>query len=1809
MPTSNRPLPGYRFVEQLYSGTTTAVYRAVPATDPEHDSQATTQGRDAPVIVKLLANEHPRFNELLRFHNQYAIAKNLSLPGIPCYYSLEPYGNSYALVMEDCGGISLRDYAQRQALPWLEVLEFASQIVTTLHSLHQNRIIHKDIKPANILIQPESRQIKLIDFSIASLLPKETLALKPLSDLEGTLAYLAPEQTGRMNRGLDYRADFYALGVTLFELLTGQLPFPTEEPLALVHCHLAQQPPRVDHLQPGVPAVVADLVDKLMAKNPEDRYQSALGLQHDLERCWQQWQTSRRIEPFELATQDRSDRFLIPEKLYGRQAEVEALLAAFDRVAAGASELLLVAGSSGIGKTAVINEVHKPITRQRGCFIKGKFDQFNRSTPFSAFMQAFRRLVQQLLGETDDKLAAWRAKIAAALGESGQVIIEMIPELEQIIGTQPAVTELEGSAAQNRFNLLFGKFVQVFATPEQPLVIFLDDLQWADAASLNLLQRLLDESAGGYLLVLGAYRDNEVFPAHPLMLTLAAIEQQGVCLERLTLAPLSEADVMQLVADTLRCPTAAAQPLAQLMGQKTKGNPFFSTQFLQGLHEDGHIRFDVAVGYWQCDLSAVRQAALTDDVVEFMVTRLRRLPTETQAILQLAACLGNRFELETLTVVCDRPANAIAADLWPALQEGLVVPESETYKFFQDSGLPEHEHITVTYRFLHDRVQQAAYALIPDDEKTATHYHIGQLLRQQAASSAQDEHIFELVGHLNHGIALITNAAEHQELAQLNLTAARKAKAATAYQAARNYIAVGLSLLASDAWQQQYDLALRLHELAAEMASYCGDGEALEQFVTTVIQQARSLLDQVQVYRLRILFTISHNQPTEGIAIALEILEQLGLTLPTAPTAADIQAAIQEVKALVADRPIADLVNLPVMTDREKIAILQITTSIFAAAFISRSPLLPLLGAIPVKLSIEYGNAPTSAAAYVCYGFILCNVLQDVETAIQFGQVAVKVAEKLEVKVIQPEVLAVMGLSILHRQFHTQETLPLLQAGYTTALESGNLEYAGYTAHIFCFNAFWCSQPLAALEESTDRHYQGIVKLNQLVIANWMQIYWQSALNLLGLAADRRLLSDESMQEGEVLRRLQSMGDFYGLFVFHLYKLMLGYWFGDIEQAQSHAAEAQQYCAAGASTVGEPAFYFYDSLAALASLPSSPEERAVALQRVEENQTKLQQHWVRHAPMNHAHKWQLVAAERYRVLGNKAEAIDLYDQAIAAAQANEYLQEAGLANELAAKFYLDWGKEKVAASYLQAAYYCYARWGAKAKTDQLERNYPGLLQPILQPTVPALNPWETLAAATVPTLNFHAASTEASDSNSSSTNLALDFAAVLQASQVLVSAIELDELLNQLTRIILQNSGGDRGALLLLDETGELQLRAIATLESTELLSIPLADRTDLPVRLLQYVKRSETVWIAAPDTDLPVIDRYVIEQMPQSALCLPLVERGHLRGIVYLENRVARDVFDQERLAVLNFLSTQAAISLENAQLYQKARDYAQQLERSQLQVVQSEKMASLGNLVAGVAHEINNPLGFITSNLIEVDNSIKDILTCLQLYQEQFPSPGAVIEETLEELEVDFLLEDLPKQLDSMQLGCDRIKGISTSLRIFSRADADCQVASDLHAGLDSTLLILKYRLKANEQRPAIEINRDYDNLPEVLCFPGQLNQVFMNILANAVDMFDEAAQKRSFADLKDNPQRITVRTGVVSDQVQIEIADNGAGIDAETQARIFEASFTTKAVGKGTGLGLAIARQIVAEKHGGKLMVHSTLGIGTTFIIQLPLAGVMG
>lgn len=1502
---------------KIYESANSLVYRGIFNTNRQ------------PVILKLLKEDYPTPAELYRYQQEYEITCSLNLEGTIKAYELRKYQNTQVMLLEDFGGESLKNLLSDRPFSLPEFLPLAIQIVDALGKIHQNKVIHKDINPSNIVLNPQTGQLKIIDFGLSTLLSQENPSITSPNVLEGTLAYMSPEQTGRMNRSLDYRSDFYSLGVTFYELLTNQLPFESVDALELVHCHISKQPIPPHEINPEISLIISDIAMKLMAKTAEERYQSAWGIKADLETCLTQYKNGA-IQRFTLGCQDISHQLQIPEKLYGREPQIESLLTAFERVGAGLAhnisnptttqeqnppvqgqtELMLISGYSGIGKSALVQELYKLITEKRGYFITGKFDQLHRDLPYQALVAAFQELVRQLLTETELQLQQWREKIRRALGVNGKIIIDVIPSVELIIGKQPAVPELPPTKAQNRLNLVFQNFIQVFCQKEHPLVLFLDDLQWTDSATLKLLQLIMTHANTQYLFLIGAYRDNEVSATHPAMLTLSEMEKQGVIVNHLSLSPLNLSQVNEFIADTLKTESIPTKRLAELVWKKTQGNPFFIKEFLKSLYTEQFLKFDTNAGAWSCDLEQLITRSITDNVVELMTEKIQQLSESSQRLLQLAACIGNQFDLKTLSIINEKSQKETANELWDAIQAGLILPVGNDYKFIQTDREPNE--LKITYKFAHDRIQQAAYSLILSEDKQAVHWKVGQLLLQNTPSQVLQQNIFDIVNQLNFGIEAIDVHLEKDKLAQLNLIAGKKAKAASAYEPAWNYLKFGMGCLSADSWIRQYDLTLALYVEAIEVASSRGNFEDMERLASVVLQQATSLLDKVKVYEAKVQAYTTQNKPIEAIATALSVLKLLGIRFPNKPTKFNILLELARTKLSLVGKRIEDLIDLPVMTDPYKLAAMRILAGVVSAAHFATPELLPLIVLKQVNLSIKYGNTAVSSYAYATYGLILSGeVVGDIETGYQFGQLALLLLDKFNAKELKARTLLIVNYFIKHWKEHLRETLTPLREAYLIGMETGDLEYAAYAACVYSYHSYVLGNDLTTVEREMAMYSHTLSQLGQETAFYYNQLNRQVVLNLMGRAEDKCSLIGESYDETKMLPLHLEANAQNLCRSLYFYKLVLCYLFQNYQQALENAKLAEKYSDSAVGTI--PLYHFYNSLVHLAIYSgASNSEQKLILQKVKANQKKIKK-WAQFAPMTHLHKFYLVEAERHRVLGETTKAIDCYDRAIALAKENEYLNEEALANELAAKFYLSWGKEQVAQAYITNAYYCYLRWGATAKMKDLEEHYPQLLQRFTK-------------------TNMSRDSRHSLSSTSGSTSgEILDLAALMKASGAIASEIELDKLLTTLMKILLESSGAQTG-YLILESLGELRVEASGEANSNRVIvlqSTPV--ETCLPASIIHYVARTQEGLI---ERDVAregrfTQDAYIKTHQPKSILCAPLLNQGQLIGIVYLENNLADGVFTRDRLEVIQLLSTQAAIALTNARLYTQVQSTQNRLNK----------------------------------------------------------------------------------------------------------------------------------------------------------------------------------------------------------------------------------------------------------------------------------------
>ncbi|MGP1386440.1 MAG: PAS domain S-box protein [Thainema sp.] len=1480
-------LPGVTIHSKIYESLASLVYRGIR----EQDNCA--------VIAKVLKQDYPSPQELTRYRQEYEITRFLNIEGVVKAYSQQDYQRTLVLLLEDFGGESLECWMRQQSdfspMTLSVFLNMAIAITDTLGKIHAAHVIHKDINPGNIVFNPRTGVVKIIDFGIATRFSRTNPTFKSLHLLEGTPAYLSPEQTGRMNRMLDYRTDFYSLGVTFYELLTGQLPFPTNDLLELVHCHIARPPIPPHKLNAAIPQSVSDLILKLMAKNAEDRYQSAWGIKADLKRCTQQLVEMGQINALPLGLQDVSEQFRIPQKLYGREAEIAALWMAFDRVTGSKAvrEMMLVSGYAGVGKTALVQELFKPITANQGYFISGKFDQVGRNIPYSAIVNALQKLVQQLLSEPDEQVEAWRSRLLTALGSNGQIIIDVIPEVEFIIGKQPPVPEVGAIEAQNRFNLTFQRFVQAFCAKEHPLVIFLDDLQWIDSATLKLIELILFDEQIQYLFLIGAYRDNKLTSTHPFVLTLESLRNQGVGLQEIILTPLTLEPLTQLVAETFHRNSDTVRSLAQVVFRKTEGNPFFVGEFLKLLHSENLLTFDAQQLSWQWNLTEIEAQDITDNVVELLLRQLQKLPEATQQILSIAACIGSEFDLETLAIVCEKLPKAIFQDLLAAIQAGVIQPLSEL----------DEDLLVQEYKFLHDRVQQAANALIDESCKQVVHLQIGRNLLEKTSPEQRSDRLFEIIDHLNQGLELVTAQPERTEIARLNLAAGQKAKPSTAYEAAFKYFTTGLQLLNSESWQSKYDLTLALYSEAAEVAYLQGRFDEMEQLVEVVLDRAKTVVDKVQVYDSRIQGYLSQGNLKEALKTGSEALKLLGLDFIENPSQADVERELKSTTALLAEREIEDLTNLPKMTAPEPLAAMYILANIMGVSYTVSSELMMLIACKMVNLSINYGNATWSPQSYAAYGFVLCGSVQDIELGYKFGQLALSLVERLDTKKGKAKALQIFSENVMHWKVHLRKVIPVLVDAYQSGVETGDFEFAGYALYGTCYRSFFVGEELSQLDQKTAIYSKASGQIRRENPSTWIAIVWQTILNLLDRSENPSRLVGWVCNEEQALPHAFAVNDRIAIQMLYLHKIILYYLFGEHHQAVQTAILARKHFEEVTAIKFSPIFCFYHSLTLLSlSLEASSSEKATWLSCVSSNQEKVKK-WAEHAPMNYLHKFYLVEAEKARVSGQFLEAEEFYERAIADAAENEYIQEEALAYELAAKHYLARGREKIAQTYMKEAHYCYDRWGAIAKVKDLEKRYPQFFSQSSR-----------AASASIPI-------TAKTISNPYHTDF--DLAAVMKASQAISREIELKQLLRSLMQILIENAGAQTG-YLILENSGEWLIEAASELNADEnacatqvLQSIPIADQ--LPESIIQYVIRTlKPVTLNNATREGAFINEpYIQQHQPQSISCLPLLNQAELVGVLYLENRLATGVFTPERSQVLQLLSTQAAIAIENANLY----------------------------------------------------------------------------------------------------------------------------------------------------------------------------------------------------------------------------------------------------------------------------------------------------
>ncbi|MFC0576337.1 AAA family ATPase [Paraburkholderia solisilvae] len=1799
-------------------------------------------GTQTSVLTVRPAGEPPTAASLDRVSHEYGLKDQLHSAWAVRPLELVRQGDRTVMVCEDPGGEPL-ERLLGAPFDTGRFLEWGIRIASAVGELHQSGLVHKDLKPAHVLVDEAAGTVRFTGFGLATLLPRERQIPAPPETIAGTLAYMAPEQTGRMNRSIDARSDLYSLGVTFYQMLTGALPFIASEPMEWVHCHIARKPVPPDERVARLPSQVSRIVMKLLAKTGEERYQTAAGLEHDLRRALAAWQARRRIDAFALGEHDIPDRLLIPEQLYGREREIAILLDAFERVVNdGSPALVLVSGYSGVGKSSMVNELHKVLVPQRGLFAWGKFDPYKRNVPYATVAQAFRCLVSGVLGKSDEELGRWRTAFHDALGPNGQLMVNLVPELALIIGEPPALPDVPLQDQQARFQMVFRRFLGVFARPEHPLTLFLDDLQWLDSATLDLIEHLIVHPDVHDLLLVGAYRDNEVGPAHPLARTLRRLCGASGRVGEIVLAPLALDDVGRLLADALHIDAARARPLAELVFEKTAGNPFFTIQFLLSLVEQGLLVFG-ANHAWTWDLPRIRMMGFTDNVADLMAAKLGRLPHETQQALGQLACLGNVARSHTLALIHETAEEATHAALWHAVRAGLVL---------RTDG---------TYTFLHDRIREAAYALIPECARAGAHLRIGRALVAATPQRNLEDNIFEIVNQFDLGATLISTPDEREQIARLNLMAGKRAKAASAYEAALRYCRAGRALLTQNEWRQCYRLTFDLELNAAECEYLIGEMRAADARLAMLSTRAQTMADASAVTCARINLFTTLDQSDSAVAVGLDYLRKVGGQWSLHPAAEVVRDAYRQLWQRLRAGSSEALLDLPLMIDPERRATMDVLTVLTSPALFTDLNLFRLVVSEMAVLSLEHGNSDGSCLAYVWLGSVLGSYLGEYEAGFRYSSLGLDLVEKRGLDRFRARVYLVFAVHVAHWTQPLQMSRTFLRRAFEAAIAAGDLSYAGYCCVDVISNRLAAGDALADVEREAVQGLEFARKVGFGLIDDCLTGQLLMTRTLRGPASEAPDFDAAGFDERSFEQRLDDTPQLaIAASYYWIRKLQACVYAGDDAAAIAAVAKVAPVLWTTPTQFEHAEYHFYAALARAAHCDCvSPVERARHREALAAHHDQLAA-WAAHCPATFANRVALVGAEIARVDGRDMEALRHYEDAIRLSRAGGFLPNEALAHERAARFCTAHGLMTMAEAYLRNARRCYLSWGADGKARQLEQRYPQL---------------NAEAAVPGPTSTIRAPVEH------------LDLATVLRVSQAVSGEIVLDRLIDTLMRTALEHAGAVRG-LLILSADDEPRIAAEAV-TGGDAITVTQCDEplnaNALPEAIVQTVLRRQEALILddAPTHAAFASDPYIRHRGARSMLCVPLVNQSRTVGVLYLENNLAARVFTPTRIAVLHLVASQAAIAIENTRLY---RDLAER-EAKIRRIVDA-------NIIGISFWDIDGPIYAANDAFLRIVGYDREDLAAgrlrwtdltppewrvrhdsrwtpelkmtgnVQPYEKEYfrkdgtRVPVLVGSTTFDEARnqgVSFVLDlseskQAEEALRMMQSDLAHVNRVATmgqltasiahevnqpiaatvanaeaALRWLSRQPPDLQevreaterIVKEGHRAADVIGRIralikkappVKDRLSINDAiRDVLELVRGetvkHDVLTRIELAAGlpqihgdrvQLQQVLLNLIVNAIE---------SMSGVPDGMRHLSIRTRQADgdDAVLVEVRDSGQGLDPERIDRLFETFYSTKK--SGMGMGLAICRSIV-EAHGGSLWACANEPRGAVFLFTLPL-----
>ncbi|HEY5465219.1 MAG TPA: adenylate/guanylate cyclase domain-containing protein [Hanamia sp.] len=1437
-----------------------------------------TTGLSKPSCFKVLKEEFPSKEIIAQLDNEFNVCSKTKCSSVRKALKREKLEGHENLVLEYIEGKDLSKFLSVEKLTLVQELHLATDIASALSDLHKENIFHRRLQPSNIIVEDSTNKIFFVDFGLATEGNIFEEGVTPFQEKEiESLKYIAPEQTGRINHAIDSRADLYSLGVILYQIFTGQLPFESDARLELMYANIAKNPDKPIELKPDLPQVISDIIMKLLSKNAEDRYQSAFGLKRDLEKCLKELRDNDKIDNFQIANFDFSGKLNFTNKLYGREKEIKILNELYEKCANGEKRIVAVSGNSGSGKSALIDNLKNFVLQKKGIFIKGKFDQISSDTPYSTIVQAFNELIQMILAGDKIFQAKWKKKITTAIGNSGKILTQFMPGIENLIGKQPAAAELKGIEAQNRFNYEFARFFESLADKDSPLVIFTDDMQWGDASSLNLFKIIIENRDIDYAMLIGAYRKNEVGMDHPLIKKINELEEENVHLEQIELNDLSYNNVYDLVSDTLMTRQENISLLAEIIYNKTKGNAFYVRQFLKSIYEEGMLHFDFDSIQWKYNSDLILQMNVSGNVVELMTSFILKLPPETLDLLKIASSIGNHFSKRDLSVIKQMSERKVESLLTLSVTEGLIIP-SET-----------------DYKFAHDRIQQAIYSLIPNDEKAAIHLLNAQRLTAQYNETQLEEKLFDLVNQWNLGSDKIVNNKEINYLANLNLMAGHKAIATTAYPQALLYFEKGLNVLNEEDWNSQYDIMLQLTTDAAEAAYLSGRYEKVDKLVSLLLLHSKSLIDSAKGYEIDIKKLIAQNKPLDAVKLGLNILGKMGIHLPLKPGKMHVMKDLVQIKFLLRNKSIDYYNNIPEMKDAEKNAAMNILSDISSASFFAVPDLVPLLAFRMIRLTIEYGLSRKSPFSFAAYGYILSVYLNEIDKGINFGEIALHLAKKIHATELIGSILVTSNIFLVHRRMHLSETIPDLDKAFQSALESGDNEYASYAAHNIVYQLFIMGYPLQELSKKAEMLELKIEKFKQDLTLKRLQLFRQSISNLINETTNPDELKGDIFDESKIdIADVTKSNEIYFQNLY-LQKLYLALIFNLNDDAGKYANIAEKYEESVKGTALYPLFYYYRSLLILDTL-SNPNSKKSILSQVQKDINVLKK-YEKFSPKDYNHKIFLLEAEYKYMEGDNEQAKILYDKALKAGTESNITSDIAYAWERAGRFFINTRQDILANFYLQNAYRLYKRWGATAKLKQMETKY-------VQLRGGGNSEWQNQMP---------------DDSAKHAVNL--DLETVLKASAALSGEIILPRLLKKMMQIILENAGAQNG-FLIMEKNDEKFIEAEIK-EGDEdlkiLQSLPVSQSDLLAESVLNYVYLTkETVILDdACKSGLFANDDFIKNNECKSILCIPLMNMGKIQAVIYLANNLISGAFTAKGVGVLKLLAGQMAVSIENALFY----------------------------------------------------------------------------------------------------------------------------------------------------------------------------------------------------------------------------------------------------------------------------------------------------